>query len=114
MPRAAQQTLLDGALAQGAALVRAEVLQSAQSATAPRQCNRTTIDDRRTHPALLGDVNILETVPSRGAHDALPDRWPHTHCGQRVVAEGSATVVIKTPLGLGGTNTAQQGHGYAT
>jgi len=94
VPRAPEQALLDGPLTQRAALVRAAVLQSAETPATARQGHRTTIDDGSANPALVGNICLLEAVPGGPGHGLLPNWVPFTHCRQRAIAEGSPTAVI--------------------
>jgi hypothetical protein len=71
VPRAPQQALLDRALAQRATLVRAAVLQRAQTSATPGEGHRTTIDDGSPDSPLVRDVDVLEAMPGVGCRGRL-------------------------------------------
>ncbi len=69
VPRAAQPAVLDRALAERAALVRAVVVQRADAPAAAGEGHRAAVHDRGADPALVGD--LIEAVPGAG-HRATP------------------------------------------
>jgi hypothetical protein len=68
VPWAAQPAVLDRALAERAALMRAPVLQRAQPRPAPSQRDRAAVYGNAADPALGRDVHRIDPVPAASFH----------------------------------------------
>jgi len=68
VPGTAQPAVLDRALAQRAALMRAPVLQRGQSRAAPGERDRAAVYGNAADPALSRDVYRIDPVPAASSH----------------------------------------------